>query len=175
MKIVFGEIAEFISDIDTALGEYQQALGATNPATKALAYYRRAKAFERKSADESLAHYAYAIRLLEKLLQSGQYSAHATAQKIVSGQDVLKEERTLLARTYIDRTLIFIQIRPDLKRVENDLVRAQALRILIMDCCGSTCIMLWESSIYIMTISIKPLIISRKHGLLPMRSKMWRG
>jgi len=115
LKIVAGRLAEFNENIDAALEEYQQALGAPEIPIKAQAYYRRAKAFERKNIDESLAHYNYGIQLLEQ------------AQQDV---DEIQPEPTLsrlLVRMYIDRAWLFIQQRPDLRRAKEDLARAQAL------------------------------------------------
>ena len=103
LKIIAGEVAEALDDVDTALAEYQQALGATDIHTKALAYYRRAKALELKDIDESLAHYGYGIKLLSER----------------SPHDVL------LSRMHIDMASIFIQERQDLAKAEANLVRAQ--------------------------------------------------
>jgi hypothetical protein len=111
LKIVAGELAEFTRDLDTALAEYQQALNAPDLQTKATASYHRAKAFEHKNIDESLAHYAYAIQLLEQT--EGQ-----------ARRDPLLD--ALLVRMYIQRAWIFIQVRPDLDRAATDLRQAQA-------------------------------------------------
>jgi len=115
LKIVAGEVAEFNKDIDTALEEYQQALGAPEIAIKARAYYRRAKAFERKNIDESLAHYNYGGQILEQALQEPENTPDPA---------VLSR---LLVRMYIDRAWLFIQVRPDLLQAQADLFRAQAL------------------------------------------------
>jgi len=115
LKIVAGEVAEFNKDIDTALEEYRQALGAPEIATKARAYYRRAKAFERKNIDESLAHYNYGGQILEQALQAPE-----------NNQNLAILSR-LLVRMYIDRAWLFIQVRPDLLQAQVDLLRAQAL------------------------------------------------
>jgi len=116
LKIVAGEIAEFNKDIDAAVEEYRQALSAFTKETKALAYYRRAKAFEHKNMDESLAHYDYAIRLLEELNCDA-----------VRRSDVwkIKKVTPLLVRTYIDQSWIFLQQRPNLARAENGLHKAR--------------------------------------------------
>lgn len=111
LKIVAGEIAEFSKEIDVALNEYQQALSAPNVQIKALAYYRRARAFERKNVGESLAHYSYAIRLMEDLLQN-------------SGEEEIPE---LLAQMYIGRAWIYIQIQPDVEKAVTDLNRSEKL------------------------------------------------
>lgn len=105
LKIVAGDAAQLMEDIDTALAQYQQALGAKDVSTKALAYYRRAKTFQLKNLDESLAHYAYCISLLER----------ADAQN------------PLLARVYIDRAWIFLEERQELERAYADLQRAEKL------------------------------------------------
>lgn len=112
LKILAGEIAEFTHHFDAALAEYQQALATPDLYTKALAYYRRAKAFEQSNSDESLAHYGRAAQLLE--------TAAATA--------VTEEVRlTLLGNVYIDRAWLQMQVRADLARAEADLLRARAL------------------------------------------------
>ncbi len=103
LKIIAGEIAEALDDVDTALAEYQQALSATDARTKALAYYRRAKALEMKDIDESLAHYDYGIRFLTER----------------SPRD------PLLIRMHIDMAWIFIQERQDLAKAEANLIYAE--------------------------------------------------
>lgn len=111
LKILAGEIAEFTRNFTAALTEYQQALAAPDRPTKALAYYRRAKAFEQTNSDESLAHYARAIQLLE--------TAAAPA--------IAEEPLALLSNIYIDRAWLQMQVRADLPRAEADLLRARAL------------------------------------------------
>lgn len=113
LKIVAGELAEFTHNIDRALAEYQQALLAPDLTTKATAYYRRAKAFEQKNSDEALAHYAYAIRLLEE-------------RRSDQGR-LARVDLALLVRLYIQRAWIFLQVRPDQTQAAADLQRAQAL------------------------------------------------
>ncbi len=103
LKIIAGEVAEALDDVDTALAEYQQALGATDPHTKALAYYRRAKVLELKDIDESLAHYGYGIQFLTER----------------SPRD------PLLTRMYIDMAWIFIQERQDFAKAEANLNYAE--------------------------------------------------
>jgi len=111
LKILAGEIAEFTRNFPAALAEYQQALAAPDLQTKALAYYRRAKAFEQTNSDESLAHYARAIQLLE-------------ATTTTADDD---ERLTLLSNIYIDRAWLQMQVRADLPRAESDLLRARTL------------------------------------------------
>ena len=116
LKIVAGEIAEFSKDIDAAIEEYRQALSAPTKKTKALAYYRRAKAFEHSSMDESLAHYDYAIRLMEEL--KGDAAKRTDNKK-------MKELNPLLVRMYIDQSWIYLQQKPNLTRAEISLHKAQ--------------------------------------------------
>jgi tetratricopeptide (TPR) repeat protein len=111
LKILAGEIAEFTRNFPDALAEYQQALAAPDLQTKALAYYRRAKAFEQTNSDESLAHYARAVQLLETTATT------PTAE----------ERLTLLGNIYIDRAWLQMQVRADLARAETDLLRARTL------------------------------------------------
>lgn len=112
LKILAGELAEFTHNFAVALAEYQQALAAPDLQTKALAYYRRAKAFEPINSDESLAHYVRAIQLLE------------TAG---TAPPATEERLTLLSNIYIDRAWLQMQVRADLPRAEADLFRARAL------------------------------------------------
>ena len=111
LKILAGEIAEFTRNFPAALAEYQQALAAPDLQTKALAYYRRAKAFEQTNSDESLAHYARAVQLLE-----------TTTTTLTAA-----ERLTLLGNIYIDRAWLQMQVRADLARAETDLLRARTL------------------------------------------------
>jgi tetratricopeptide (TPR) repeat protein len=113
LKLVAGEVAELTRDLDAALLEYQQALNAPDVYTKANAYYLRAKVFGHKNIDEALAHYAYAIQLVEEERQR------------TSAPDGRTD--ALLVRMYIQRAWIFIQVRPDLARAASDLHQAQAL------------------------------------------------
>ncbi len=112
LKILAGEIAEFTHNFEVALAEYQQALAAPDLHTKALAYYRRAKAFEQTNSDESLAHYARCVQLLEKA---------------AAGSMEESERLTLLGNVYIDRAWLQMQVRADLARAEDDLLRARLL------------------------------------------------
>jgi tetratricopeptide (TPR) repeat protein len=96
IKIIAGELAEMMQDVDTAIAEYGKALKANNLESKALAYYRRARVLESKNLDEALAHYAYCIQLLE------------ASEKLP----------TLLAKAYIDQAWIYIQERPDLDQAQ---------------------------------------------------------
>jgi tetratricopeptide (TPR) repeat protein len=96
IKIIAGELAEMMQDVDTAIAEYGKALKAHDLESKALAYYRRARVLESKNLDEALAHYQYCIQLLE-----------------ASG-----ELPTLLAKAYIDQAWIYIQERPDLDQAQ---------------------------------------------------------
>lgn len=120
LKIVSGEIAEFSKEIDSALAEYQHALAATDLEIKALAYYRRARAFERQNVGESLAHYGYAIRLVEELMRST--SPNGTMQKYEQ-----LELMPLLAQMYIGRAWIYIQVQPNPEKAKSDLARSEAL------------------------------------------------
>lgn len=110
LKILAGELAEFTHHFAVALAEYQQALAAPDLQTKALAYYRRAKAFEQSNSDESLAHYTRAAQLLE--------NADAATPPT-------EERLTLLGNIYIDRAWLQMQVRADLPRAEADLLQAR--------------------------------------------------
>ncbi len=122
LKILAGEIAEFTQNFAAAIAEYQLALGASDLYTKALAYYRRAKAFEHTNIDESLAHYARCVQLLEESLDSSNKT-----EQTASGEPGLERWITLVCNVYIDRAWLQMQVRPDLVRAEVDLARAQAL------------------------------------------------
>ncbi len=105
LKIVTGQVVESLEDIEVALDEYRLALQAPDIQIKALAYYRRAKAFRYRNSDEALAHYNHGIMLLEEWYP----------------------EDRLLVKLYADRAWIFLQERQDLQRAEADLTRAQTL------------------------------------------------
>ncbi len=105
LKIVSGQIAESLENIDEALLEYREALSAPDILTKALAYYRRAKAFRFKNLDEALAHYKHGIKILEEY----------------------QPQARVLVKLYTDRAWIFMQERQDLAQAERDLSRAQTL------------------------------------------------
>jgi tetratricopeptide (TPR) repeat protein len=105
LKIMTGDAALLMKDLDTALEEYRQALHAEDITVKALAYYRRAKAFALTNLDESLAHYAYCTRLLEGITPID----------------------SLLGQVYIDRAWIFLEERQDLERAQADLQRAEQI------------------------------------------------
>ncbi len=102
LKIVAGDGAYLLEDVNTALDEYQQALSATDINVKALAYFRRAKVLELRNTDEALAHYAYCIQLL-------------TAQPTIN---------PLLVRVYIDRAILFFEKRTNTQQASDDLANA---------------------------------------------------
>jgi tetratricopeptide (TPR) repeat protein len=101
LKLIAGQVAEILEDVDRALQEYQLALGAADLATKTLAYYRRAKAFQHKNIPESLAHYDYCIQLAQAV------------------------EGFPLTAVYIDRAWLYFQELRDLPQAEADLQRAE--------------------------------------------------
>ena len=103
LKVVAGNGAHLLEDVDTALTEYQHALSAPDIDVKALAYYRRAKVLELRNTDEALAHYAYGIQLLE-------------AQT---------PPNPLLIRIYIDRAILLLEERNDTTQAQADLQNAE--------------------------------------------------
>lgn len=123
LKIVAGEIAEFSKEIDLALSEYQHALAAPDIQIKALAYYRRARAFERQNVGESLAHYGYAIRLVEEVVQG---ESTLGVPHTDEHQQPLKQ---LLAQMYIGRAWIYIQMQPDPIKAAADLRQSENLTL----------------------------------------------
>lgn len=66
LKLVSGDVAMTMNDVQTALGEYQAALAANEPLLKAEAYYKRGKAFRSQSTMEAQAHFNYSIAILER-------------------------------------------------------------------------------------------------------------
>ncbi|MCA9933955.1 MAG: protein kinase [Ardenticatenaceae bacterium] len=114
LKIVAGKVAEYLEDIETAIAEYGEALSATNVQTKAEAYYLRAKVLQRYNLDESLAHFAYCVDLVERNLL-----AHYETPNVI----LMK----LLTHIYIDRSWIYIQERPDWHKAELDLDRTEQI------------------------------------------------
>ncbi|MEM7133073.1 MAG: tetratricopeptide repeat protein [Chloroflexota bacterium] len=125
LKIVSGEIAEFSKEIDLALGEYQQALAAPDIQIKALAYYRRARAFERQNVGESLAHYGYAIQLVQDLIKSTSLIGNDTNANIQTGKQ--EELSNLLAEMHIGRAWIYIQMQPNSQKAAADLRSSEDL------------------------------------------------
>ncbi|MGB0386873.1 MAG: tetratricopeptide repeat protein [Ardenticatenaceae bacterium] len=105
VKIAAGDVALLLEDVESALAEYGVALGTRDMATKGLAYYRRAKAFESQSLDEAIMHYNIGIKYLETWPKS----------------------RPLLADMYIDRAWFYLQERPDFEKVESNLNQAQTV------------------------------------------------
>ena len=103
LKIISGDSARQIEDVETALEEYRLALGAKDVQIKALAYYRRAKTWMQINLDEALAHYAYAIQLLKA-----------------------QNSNPLLVRIYIDRAILYMEELQDVDRAEADLRLAEA-------------------------------------------------
>ncbi len=112
LKVVAGDGAHLLEDVDTALAEYQKALSAPDVRDKALAYYRRAKVLTLRNTDEALAHYAYGIQLLE---------ADPTANP-------------LLVRVYIDRAILLLEERNNTVQAKSDLQNAE--RIIAPDVRG---------------------------------------
>lgn len=108
LKLVAGKVAEYLEDIESALAEYGEALAAPDIFVKAEAYYLRAKAFQRHNLDESLAHFAYCIELVEKNLLTTSHAPNLPLMK-------------LLIRIYIDRAWIYIQERPNWDKAQADL------------------------------------------------------
>lgn len=94
LKIVAGDIALDTKEIESAIAEYGQALQAKDIQTKALAYYRRAKAYKGYDIDQALAHYKHCIELLSTSEPSS----------------------PLVIQSYIDKGWIFIQHRPNLEQ-----------------------------------------------------------
>ncbi|MGB0384968.1 MAG: tetratricopeptide repeat protein [Ardenticatenaceae bacterium] len=111
LKIVAGDLALALKNINNAIDEYGLALAAPEIQTKAFAYYRRAEAYIRNDLDQALAHSAYSIKLLEESTRS----------------DRLGTASPLLIQIYIDRAWIFIQERQDLAQAEQALRRAQEI------------------------------------------------
>ncbi len=114
LKIVGGRVAEYLEDMETAVTEYGEALSAPDIHTKVEAYYLRAKALQRTNLDESLAHFAYCVDLVERSLLSHYETPDIALMK-------------LLTRIYIDRSWIFIQERPDWHKAQGDLDRTEQI------------------------------------------------
>lgn len=107
LKIVAGKVAEYVQNMEAAIADYGEALGAPDLPTKAQAYYLRAKALQRHNVDESLAHFEYGIELVATAVEPDLLSLHVNM--------------------IIDRAWIFIQERPDPVRATADLAQAEAI------------------------------------------------
>ncbi|HFC11688.1 MAG TPA: tetratricopeptide repeat protein, partial [Anaerolineae bacterium] len=105
LKIVSGDAAYLLEDLDTANAQYQHALNATAIDVKALAYFRRARVLAHKNLDEAFAHLAYCIRLLE-------------------ARDV---DNHLLVRVLVYRAMMYMEAQRDGQRAEEDLQMAAQL------------------------------------------------
>lgn len=105
LKLVAGDLAEKMQDLDSAIEEYRSALAAEDVDIRAEANYRLAKALRLQHVDEALAYHRQCIQLLE---ESG-------------------TQKMLLARAYIGEAWIFFDQRPDLTRAEANLARAESL------------------------------------------------
>lgn len=104
LQLLVGDLALQQQDVHQAVRAYQGALGATDVATKALAYYKRARAFLSLNLDETLLHYEMAIDLLT--------SAQPT--------------HPLLIRIQCDRAWFYIQERPNLPKAATLLAQLEA-------------------------------------------------
>ncbi|MEZ4643183.1 MAG: protein kinase [Chloroflexota bacterium] len=118
LRLVAGKVAEYLEDLEAAIVAYGEALAASELTTKAEAYYLRAKVFQRHNLDESLAHFAYCIELVE----------HALLKVYIAPDIGLMK---LLVHMYIDRAWIHIQERPDWERADTDLTRAEEIMTVI--------------------------------------------
>ena len=103
LKIAAGDVAFLVEDVDTALAEYGQALGTSDIPTKALASYRRGKAFELNNLDECLMHYNLGIKLLEELAP----------------------EEPLLGDIYIAKAWLYFQEKQELNKAKINFKRAE--------------------------------------------------
>ena len=103
LKVAAGDVAMLAQDVKTAVVEYGLALGASDPYWKALAYYRRAKAFHSQNLDEAIAHYDFGIHLLAEA----------------------ESHPSLLVEMYIDRAWFYMQDRPNLAKAALSLQQAQ--------------------------------------------------
>ena len=103
IKILLGDLALQQQEVRQALAEYQQALTAEDLEVRALAYYRRARAFLALNLDETLWHYELALATLA----------------------TLSPDHPLLNRIQTDKAWFFIQEKPDLPKAEEMLTRLE--------------------------------------------------
>lgn len=113
IQLLVGDLALQQQDVQRAVRAYQGALGATDVATKALAYYKRARAFLSLNLDETLLHYEMAIELL-----AGAQPTHP-----------------LLTRIQCDRAWFYIQEKPNLPKAAALLAQLDATTPSL-DCLG---------------------------------------
>lgn len=112
LQLIVGQLAETIDDLPAAIEAYGDAISASDLSTKAEAYYRRAKAYQRVDLDECISHYAVCIPLLLRV--------HAD-------KPLSDELRSLITQMYIDRAWLFINERPDFERADADLLAASEM------------------------------------------------
>lgn len=113
IQLLVGDLALQQQDLQRAVRAYQGALGAVDVATKALAYYKRARAFLSLNLDETLLHYEMAIDLLT--------AAQPT--------------HPLLTRIQCDRAWFYIQEKPNLPKAAALLTELDAT-LPSLDCLG---------------------------------------
>ncbi len=113
IQLLVGDLALQQQDVQRAVRAYQGALGAVDVATKALAYYKRARAFLSLNLDETLLHYEMAIELL-----AGAQPTHP-----------------LLTRIQCDRAWFYIQEKPNLPKAAALLAQLDATTPSL-DCLG---------------------------------------
>ncbi|MEW5986898.1 MAG: hypothetical protein AB1791_09725 [Chloroflexota bacterium] len=105
LKILSGRLAEVRQDIETALAEFDQALGATDLQIKAEAYYHYARVLKHRNVAEAMAYYNAIIQQLEQR----------------------QARLTILAQLYVARAWLFFHEQHDLDRAALDLQRADKL------------------------------------------------
>lgn len=94
IKLLLGDLALQQQDVQRALTEYQAALTAEEPETRARAYYRRARAFLFLNLDETHWHYDLALATLANS----------------------SPDHPLLNQIQTDKAWFFIQEKPDLPK-----------------------------------------------------------
>ncbi|PDW03061.1 hypothetical protein CJ255_10770 [Candidatus Viridilinea mediisalina] len=113
LKLLSGDLAEALQDMDSALAEYAQALATSDLQLKARAYHKRGRVFKMRNVAEALAHYETCIQLSA--------DAHLHAQLVAASVDA--------AWVYMEDYRDFARAAEHLQRAEVHLPESHAVLV----------------------------------------------
>ncbi|HSH04262.1 MAG TPA: tetratricopeptide repeat protein [Anaerolineae bacterium] len=109
LKMIAGNVAQMVEDVQTALEQYRLGLQTDDLEIKARIYHRLAKTVEAQNLDDALAKYGAGIALLQE-------------------NDIYTNSlRARLAALLMDRAYIYIMERPDFEQAKQDLEEAERI------------------------------------------------